>query len=190
MAAADKKSAEGVADSGRAAEPHPAVFANRMCPACMEYRQLLVKAQDIILKYQSKFRALESSLDAETLTALRQLQSLEYLCRESIRLGRGVYEEDISRLASRAKKEITMVFEGVGFGPDWGALAAGESCADQIIEAFNSGMADPVAKTMPKVSIQTAQHDSSSEIESDSTRNYEDLLEDDQISMDSSIVSE
>jgi hypothetical protein len=52
-------------------------------------------------------------------------------------------------------------------------------------------MADQVARTMPKVTMKrTTVHELSSEIESDSSRNYADLIEDDEISMDSSIVSE
>lgn len=150
-----------------------------------------MRATNTLLKYQSKFRSLEASLDAQALTALRQVQSLEYLCRESLQIGRGVYEDDLPDLAQRVKAEVSSTFEGLGPEPDWDALDAGESAAAKIIEAFGTGMADQVARTMPKVTMKrTTVHDLSSEIESDSSRNYADLIEDDEISMDSSIVSE
>ena len=163
----------------------------RACAPCAQYRQLLISATEKILKYQSKFRSLEASLDAQALTALRHAQSLEYLCRESIQVGRGVYEDDIPELAQRLKAESSSTFEGVGPEPDWDALDDGECAADKIIESFGTGMADPVARTMPKVKMRpSTAPELSSEIESDSSRNYADLIEDDEISMDSSIVSD
>src|SRR5271169_6070934 len=125
VATPDEGSAWPGACSGAALVAVPSPI-HRPCPACMEYRQLLSRAQEVILKYQSKFRSLEASLDAEASTALRQLQTFEYLCRESVRLGRTVCEEDLPELAIHAKRDISKIFEGIGAQPDWEALNAGE----------------------------------------------------------------
>ena len=71
---------------------------------------------------------------------------------------------------------------------DWAVLETGASAAVTLIHSFRHGMADPLARAAPV--IEMFDRASSGGTELDSIEDYEDLADNDELSLDSSIASE
>jgi len=134
------------------------------CPSCTEFVRLLDGAVDTIRQQHSKFRALESSLDAQVHAALRELQMFECICRESQELEKGLTDEDVTKLARR------VLFTGL-FDPRRRAPTDGQpAAADLAIHGFTYGSPMRVVPNLPSP-------------DSDASDMYEDLPENDDASM-------
>ena len=67
----------------------------------MEYRKLISAAAKSMQQSRTNLHSLHEALNAQEQLALRRLQGLEYLCRESMTLGREVCEAEIEALVAR-----------------------------------------------------------------------------------------
>jgi hypothetical protein len=143
------------------------------CPACRNFRRLLHGAVQTIRQQHSKFRALESSLDAQVHAALRELQILEYICRECQDLETGLTDRDVTELARR------ILISGL-FDPRRSAVYAGQrAAADLAIHGFTYGSPMRLIPNLPSP-------------DSDGSDMYDDLPVNDDASMslDSSSASD
>jgi len=143
------------------------------CPSCADFRGLLSGAVETIRQQHSKFRALESSLDAQVHAALRELQIFETICRECQDLDKGLTDEDVTKLARR-------VLAAGLFDPRRRAPTDGQPAAAELaIHGFSYGSPMRVVPKLPSP-------------DSDASDMYEDLPANDDASMslDSSSASD
>ena len=155
------------------------------CSSCNEFCDLLHDAVQTIRQQHSKFRALESSLDAQVHAALRELQVFEYICRDCIESGHGLTDQEVTDLAHRLVSS--------GHFPDRSAVdrrptappSGLDSAADLCILGFTYGSPMRVIPDMPHTVPSPESDGSGSDM-------YEDLTVDDDTSMslDSSSASD
>jgi hypothetical protein len=153
------------------------------CSTCGEFRRLLHTAVQTIRQQHSRFRALESSLDAQVHAALRELQILEYICRECIELDKGLTDREVTDLARRLLVSGLYFDHSLDQRRPAAAAADLDSAADLCIQGFSYG--SPM-RVIPDVTTRAPSADS------ECSDLYDDLPVDDDapMSLDSSSASD